>query len=102
MKKVTTKNEQTIGDIAKSATSAVRQLVLKDPEKIVGIGKSDGGWIVTVEVLERRAVPDTQDLLSRYEIKLGAKGELIGLKQKMVRKRSDRLVLEDEEYKMKG
>ncbi len=46
---MTTKNEQTIGDIAKSATSAIRQLVLKDPEKIVGIGKSDEGWIVTVE-----------------------------------------------------
>ncbi|MFH1447395.1 MAG: gas vesicle protein GvpO, partial [Candidatus Micrarchaeota archaeon] len=54
-------------------------------------------WKVTVEALERKAVPDTQDLLGRYEIRFKKDGELIGWKQKMVRRRADRMVPAEEE-----
>ena len=97
-----TKNKPTIVTITDSATNVVRQYISKEPETVVSVEKADGEWIVIVEVLERRAVPDTQDLLGRYEIKLNMQGELLGWKQKMVRKRSDRLITADEEWVVSG
>ena len=39
-------------------------------ETIVGIHQADGGWIANVQVIERKGVPDTQDILARYEVQL--------------------------------
>ena len=41
-------------------------------------GDGDGereGWIAVVEVVERKSVPDTQDILGRYEIDLDGSGQ---------------------------
>jgi hypothetical protein len=36
----------------------------------------DGGWRAVFEVVERSAVPDTQDIIGRYELILSATGEV--------------------------
>ncbi|MFB6167698.1 MAG: gas vesicle protein GvpO, partial [Haloferacaceae archaeon] len=36
----------------------------------------DGGWRAVFEVVERSAVPDTQDIIGRYEVYLSATGEV--------------------------
>lgn len=76
----------------------MKKYISKEPETVIGVEEEDGEWKVTVEALERKSVPDTQDLLGRYEIRLDDEGELIGWKQKMVRKRADRMVPADEEW----
>jgi hypothetical protein len=95
-------NRPTIEMITDSALDAVRQYVSKEPETVIGVKEVDGEWNVTVEVLERKAVPDTQDLLGRYEVKLSLDGELLGWRQRMVRKRSDRMVPAEEEWIITG
>lgn len=35
---------------------------------------NDEGWRTVVEVVERNAVPDTQDIIGRYEITLDGTG----------------------------
>ena len=97
-----TNNKPTIEMITDSAINAVRQYISKEPETVVGVKEADGEWSVTVEVLERRAVPDTQDLLGRYEVKLSVGGELLGWRQKMIRKRSDRMMPAEEEWVVTG
>lgn len=72
-----------------------KELLNKEPEGVISVGKEDKGWKVIVEVLERRAVPDTQDILGRYELKLDANGEILDYKQVMLRRRCD-LVTESE------
>jgi hypothetical protein len=74
-----------------------KKYIHKDPETVIGIEKENGEWKVTVETIERKAVPDTQDLLGRYEIRLDKNGELIGWTQKMIRKRGDRMMPSEEE-----
>jgi hypothetical protein len=69
---------------------------------VISIEKKDGGWKVTVEAIERKAVPDTQDLLGRYEIMLNKNGELIGWTQTMIRKRGDRMMPSGEEWVVTG
>jgi len=94
----TEKPEPSIEKICNQALSIVKKYISKEPETVIGIEEAEGEWKVTVEALERKAVPDTQDLLGRYEIRLNKNSELIGWKQKMVRKRSDRMVPAEEEW----
>ena len=72
------KEKLSVEKVADLALSIVRQYVSKEPETIIGIEEADGEWHVTVEVLERKAVPDTQDLLGRYEIRLNMQGSCWG------------------------
>ncbi|WP_137288347.1 gas vesicle protein GvpO, halophile-type [Natronorubrum halophilum] len=57
---------------------AVRQRVRSTAGELIGrefdavseIAPTEDGWRAVVEVVERRAVPDTQDIIGRYEIEL--------------------------------
>jgi hypothetical protein len=77
---------ETVTDLA---IAIAKKYVRKELEAIVGVEEVDGEWRVTVETLERKAIPDSQDLLGRYEIRLNTNGELVGWTQKVIRKRCD-------------
>jgi hypothetical protein len=77
---------ETVTDLA---LAIAKKYVRKELEAIIGVEEVGGEWRVTVEALERKAVPDSQDLLGRYEIRLNENGELIGWTQKIIRKRCD-------------
>jgi hypothetical protein len=94
----TGKPKHSIEEVCNQALSIVKKYISKEPETVIGVEEAEGEWKVTVEALERKAVPNTQDLLGRYEIRLKKDGELIGWKQKMVRKRADRMVPAGEEW----
>jgi hypothetical protein len=98
MKMEAEKPKQSIEKICDQALSIVKKYISKEPETVIGVEETEEEWKVTVEALERKAVPDTQDLLGRYEIRLNKEGELLGWKQKMVRKRADRMVPAEEEW----
>lgn len=82
--------------IGENAFSQIEDLVEKKAEGIISVTRENEEWRVLVELLERRAVPDTQDILSTYELKLTDDGELTGYKRIGLRKRSDLVVEEDE------
>jgi len=96
------KKKLSIEMITDSAINVVRKYISKEPETVIGVEEADDEWSVMVEVLERKAVPDTQDLLGRYEIKLNMDGKLLGWQQKMIRKRSDRIIPAEEEWVVTG
>jgi hypothetical protein len=77
---------ETVTDLA---LAIAKKYIRKELEAIVSVEEVAGEWRVTVEVLERKAVPDSQDLLGRYEVRLNKNGELIGWTQKIIRKRCD-------------
>jgi hypothetical protein len=77
--------------VADVALGVTKKFISKNPETVVNIEEKNDEWAITVEVLERKAIPDTQDILGRYAIRLSKDGELIGWTQKMIRKRSDRI-----------
>lgn len=83
---MTTKEIQNIGEKALSALKSL--LKNKMPENIISIEKEKAGWKIIAEVLERKSIPDTEDILGRYELMFDGKGELIGYKQVMLRRRS--------------
>ena len=56
---------------------------------IVGLSREQGVWLVTLEALERRAIPDTMDILGLYEVRMTDDGELQSLERKKLRKRGE-------------
>lgn len=87
--------ELSIEMIRDKAFSTVKNVIGKEPETLLSIEKTDNGWKARVESLERKAIPDTQDILGRYELLFNKNVELVGWTQVMVRKRSDRLIPEE-------
>jgi hypothetical protein len=68
-------------DVARRAVEQLTQLTGKKAEGVTGIERSDDGWLVTVEVLEVRRVPETTDVLARYEIDTDDNGDLTGYRR---------------------
>ena len=68
---------------------SVRQTVQSTASDVIGrpfdgvseITPTEDGWRAVVEVLERRAVPDTQDIIGRYEIDLDEDGVIEGYRR---------------------
>jgi hypothetical protein len=83
--------------VTEVAFDAAKKFISKNPETIVDIKEKNNEWAVTVEVLMRKAIPDTQDLLGRYLIRIDKAGGVIGWTQKTIRKRSDRMVSDSTE-----
>ena len=79
----------TVEKIVNQSVAIAKNLIRKEPEAVTSVEEVEGEWRVTVEALERKAVPDSQDLLGRYEIRLNKNGELIGWTQKILRERCD-------------
>jgi hypothetical protein len=89
--------KSSIYEITDLALEITKKYISKVPETIVDVKEKKDEWVVTVEVLERKAVPDTQDLLGRYEIRINKSGQLIGWTQKIIRIRSDRIAASETE-----
>ena len=88
-----------IVEISKRAVEAFESVLKRKAESVVGMSKEAEVWKAVVDVLERRAVPDAQDLLGRYELTLNEEGELLGYKQVLIRRRQDRLGIDFVETK---
>jgi hypothetical protein len=70
------------------ATGCLAELSRK-VSSVTGISRTAEGWRVTVELVERAAIPDTMDLLGVYEVLLGPEGELTGYERIRMRRRCD-------------
>jgi len=72
--------------------SAKKQLAdltgFKEPAGI-GLKKEKEGWIVTIEIVEKKSIPEGMDILGTYEVYLDAKGDLISYEKTAMRKKMD-------------
>lgn len=85
-----------IMEIIRMIPLLIESIFNRKPDEITSLSTEEGGWKVNVEMLERKAVPDTQDILGTYELKLKGDGELIAYKRTTMRKRGDRVSLVEE------
>jgi len=80
-----------IKDIVRMSISFTEGILNQKAQGVTSVHSEDEEWNVNVEMLERRAVPDTQDILSTYELKLTCDGDVTGYKRTSMRKRGDRV-----------
>ena len=75
--------------IIKKAQEDFARLSKIPVDGVIGLSKTDEGWVVSLEALERRAIPDTMDVLGFYEVRLDNEGNLLGFERKKLRKRGE-------------
>jgi hypothetical protein len=63
-------------DVARQAVEQVGALTGRDVEGVLGLRREEDGWIVTIELVELRRIPDSTDVLASYEVQLDGRGEL--------------------------
>ncbi|MFL1381328.1 MULTISPECIES: gas vesicle protein [unclassified Nocardiopsis] len=75
----------------KSAREQFEELTGAVVESVSGVDREDGEWVVTVETVELRRVPDTVSLLATYRLELDSDGALTGYRRekRYVRGRAD-------------
>jgi len=76
-------------EIVKKAQEDFARLSKIPVDGVIGLSKTEEGWVVLLEALERRAIPDTMDVLGVYEVRLDSEGNLLGFDRKKLRKRGE-------------
>lgn len=65
-----------IVELQKHLREHTPELINRPLDGVIEVDRTDNGWRAIAEFVERRAVPDTQDILGRYEILLEADGQI--------------------------
>ena len=78
-----------VDEVTKKAQEDFARLSKIPVDGVIGLSKTDEGWVVSLEALERRAIPDTMDVLGFYEVRLDNEGNLLGFERKKLRKRGE-------------
>jgi len=68
----------------------------KEPAGI-GLRKEKEGWIATVEIIEKKSIPEGMDVIGTYEVRMDAKGDLLGYEKISMRKKMDTASFEKKE-----
>ncbi len=76
-------------EAAKVAQAEVAKLSNLELVGVRGLSQEDGKWHVTVELVEKKSIPDGLDLLGGYEVTIGEEGKVIGFERKTLRRRGD-------------
>ena len=76
-------------EIVAKAQGHIATMGKRSNDGVCSICRTDDGWTVSIEVLERKAIPDTMDILGLYEVVLNNEGDLLSLERKKLRKRGD-------------
>jgi hypothetical protein len=74
--------------VVESASKALALLNLK-VSVISSVSPEDDGWRVTAELIERRGVPDTNDQIGVYDLRLDAAGTVLRYERTRLRRRGD-------------
>jgi hypothetical protein len=85
-----------ISEISKKVPHMLEGLLNRKVDGITSVRKDEEGWRVTVDMLDRRSIPDTQDLLSTYEVMLGNDMGVTSYRRLYVRRRLDPIIEEEE------
>lgn len=67
--------------VRKTVQSTAGELIGRPFDGVSEISPTEDGWRAIVEVIERASIPDTQDVLGRYEIDLDEDGVVQGYRR---------------------
>ena len=80
-RKRTGEEESSPADFARQAASDLAEVLGREPEGIISLERDEEGWLVGVEVVEVRRIPDTADVLAEYEVEADEEGHLTGYRR---------------------
>jgi len=80
---------RTVGQVVERARRGIAQLTGQPVAGVVSCLPEGGRWRVTLETLERKAIPDTADLLAAYAVLMDEEGNLVNFQRLRVRRRGE-------------
>ena len=66
-------------EAASAGLRHVAELTGREPEGVVSLEPTNGGWLVGVEVVEDRRIPSSTDILGLYEAQIDSKANLVAV-----------------------
>lgn len=76
-------------EIQEKVVPQIRKLLNKEPESISSIEKTNEGWKVSCDVLDKKSIPETYDLLKIFEFVTDKEAKVISFKQLKKIRRGD-------------
>jgi len=76
-------------EIAEKVKKELAELTNFKSPSLVGVKKEGGGWVLSIELVEKNSIPDGMDILGLYEVKTDADGSVAGYERRSSRRRSD-------------
>lgn len=78
-----------LNEVINAAKEQLHSILALDVANVIAASKTNDGWNVKIDLIERKAIPDTQDLLGTYDIILDEEGNIVSYERKKIRKRMD-------------
>ena len=79
----------TITNIIEKAKKELVELTGFSSPSGIGAKKKDGGWVVTIQIMEKKSIPEGMDVLGIYEVETDQEGNILNYERKQIRRRSD-------------
>ena len=71
-----------VGTLIEKAREELSKLTRLKASSTVGVIKDEKGWHISVEMLEKKSIPDQMDILATYEALLDDEGNFLGFERK--------------------
>lgn len=78
-----------LGTVIEKARKELSKLTGLAASSTVGVSKDEKGWNISIEMVEKRSIPDQMDILALYEVLLDEEGNLLNFVRKSMRRRMD-------------
>jgi len=78
-----------ISKVIQKARSELTNLTGLEISSTVGAEKEGDDWLIVMEVVEKHSIPDSMDILAKYEARLDSDGNILDFKRIGMRKRID-------------
>lgn len=78
-----------LNEFINAAREQLQSVLPLEVASVIAASKKDDGWHVMIELIERRAVPDTLDLLGMYDVLLDDTGNMLSYDRKRLHRRMD-------------
>ena len=86
-----------LGDIVLQAREQLNRLTGLDLASTLAMKKTEEGWQVVLEMVEKHSIPEQMDILARYEVNLDENGNVLEFHRKGLRKRVETERITEEE-----
>ena len=76
-------------ELAQKAKTRVEQVTGLKASSVIGVAKEEGQWVIALEMLEKKSIPDSMDILGTYEVKMDGEGNVLDFARTRLRRRGD-------------
>ena len=86
----------TTAQAAERAKKQISELIERQTSSVTAVSKDEKGWHVSLEMLERKAIPERMDLLASYDVLLDEEGNVVEFDRGALRTRGEATKYEEE------